>query len=93
MLHLPRSETGIRTDPRTATDRAGTTFDAKLAAGFRALESDICDCAMMAKIAETIMSDTDERQYPDELIFAVMHVSNMIQDLKKAYYATYGSEP
>jgi hypothetical protein len=62
------------------------------AKAFRELEGDICDCAMMAKIAATMMSETDKQQYPDELIFAVMHASNMIEDLKKSYYAAWESE-
>jgi len=61
------------------------------AKAFRELEGDICDCAMMAKIAATMMADEDNRQYPQELVFAVMHTNNMIEDLKKAYYAHYKS--
>ncbi|TFV71697.1 hypothetical protein E4K64_25555 [Bradyrhizobium frederickii] len=82
MLHLPQSETGVRASPRS---------DEEFAKAFRSLEGDLCDCAMMAKIAAGMISEADRGQFPDELIFAVMHASNMIEDLKKSYYESYGS--
>lgn len=86
MLHLP-------SDASASVAPLPVSRETEHARAFRELEGDICDCAMMAKIAATMMSETDRQQYPDELIFAVMHASNMIEDLKKAYYAAYRSEP
>ncbi|WP_038950407.1 hypothetical protein [Bradyrhizobium genomosp. III] len=83
MLQLPNTETGA------AIVRSHTQA---FASAFQAIEDKVCDCANMAKIAATMMSESDNGQYPDELVFAVFHACNMIEDLKKAYYAHYRGE-
>jgi hypothetical protein len=57
---------------------------------FRDLQSRICDCLSMAKIAAQAMMNirTDDR----ELVFAVAHASEMLEALKVAYYAAYHGE-
>jgi hypothetical protein len=57
---------------------------------FRDLEPKICDCVSMAKIAAQIVfgeGGTDR-----ELVFAVAHVSEMLDALKADYYAAWHSE-
>ncbi|MEH2521579.1 hypothetical protein V1279_007152 [Bradyrhizobium sp. AZCC 1610] len=59
---------------------------------FRDLESRICDCVSMAKIAAQAVMNirTDDR----ELVFAVAHASEMLDTLKADYYAAYhGKKP
>jgi hypothetical protein len=57
---------------------------------FRDLESRICDCVSMAKIAAQAVMNirTDDR----ELVFAVAHVAEMLAVLKTDYYAAYHGE-
>lgn len=64
--------------------------DSKHAEAFRDLEPKICDCVSMAKIAarSVINLRTDDR----ELVFAVAHVSEMLDALKAEYYAAYHGE-
>ncbi|UPJ56008.1 hypothetical protein [Bradyrhizobium sp. 192] len=83
MLQLPHTETGANVAPPTTEE---------FASAFQELEDKVCDCANMAKIAAQLLSGSDRRQYPDEVVFAVFHACNMIQDLKKAYYAHYRGE-
>lgn len=92
MLHLPRSETGIRTEPPAETDHAEPSHVARYAKAFQDLEDKLSDCANMAKIAAQLLSDSDRQQYPDEVVFAVFHTCNMIEDLKKSYYANYRAD-
>ena len=57
---------------------------------FRDLESRICDCVSMGKIAAQAVMNlrTDDR----ELVFAVAHVSEMLTALKADYYAAWNGE-
>jgi hypothetical protein len=57
---------------------------------FRDLEPGICDCTTMAKIAAQIVlsANTTDR----ELVFAVAHVSEMLDAFKANYYAAYHGE-
>jgi hypothetical protein len=58
---------------------------------FRDLEEGICDCATMAKIAaQTVLTDDDGTNR--ELIFAVCHVSEMLDAFKASYYAAWHGE-
>ncbi|WP_340672531.1 hypothetical protein [Bradyrhizobium ottawaense] len=86
MLHLPQSETGANVSPLPISR------DPAFAAAFRDLESAVCDCAMMARIAATLLAESDNRQYPPELYFAVTHASEMIDALKDKYYSAFGDD-
>lgn len=57
---------------------------------FRDLESRICDCVSMAKIAAQAVMNlrTDDR----ELVFAVAHTSEMLDTLRVDYYAAFHGE-
>jgi hypothetical protein len=57
---------------------------------FRDLESGICDCTTMAKIAAQIVlsANTTDR----ELVFAVAHVSEMLDAFKASYYSAWHGE-
>ena len=57
---------------------------------FRDLEPGICDCTTMAKIAAHVVlsANTTDR----ELVFAVAHVSEMLDAFKANYYAAYHGE-
>ncbi len=57
---------------------------------FRELESRLCDCVNMAKIAfdQICEHKTDN----GELVFAVAHTWEMLAKLKRDYYATYDNE-
>jgi hypothetical protein len=57
---------------------------------FRELESALCDCTTMAKIAGQMV--TDMKIDDDELVFAVYHVSAMLDALKANYYAAWHGE-
>lgn len=85
MLHLPHSETSANVTP---LPKSRDLCDA-----FRDLESSICDCATMARIAANLMVESDKRQYPDDVFFAVTHVSEMFDALRDRYYASYQSDP
>jgi hypothetical protein len=61
------------------------------AKAFRDLESDICDCTSMAKIAAQMVIDKDDGT-DRELVFAVVHVSEMLDALKAGYYAGWHDE-
>ena len=60
------------------------------AEAFRDLEHGICDCTTMAKIAAQIAlsANTTDR----ELVFAVAHVSEMLDAFRANYYAAYHGE-
>jgi hypothetical protein len=57
---------------------------------FRDLESRICDCVSMAKIAADAVMElkTQDR----ELVFAVAHSFEMLNTLKVDYYAAFHGE-
>jgi hypothetical protein len=57
---------------------------------FRDLEPGICDCTTMAKIAAQIVlsANTTDR----ELVFAVAHVSEMLDAFIANYYAWHGEK-
>jgi hypothetical protein len=60
---------------------------------FRDLESGICNCATMAKIAAQMVTNmTIAEGANSELVFAVAHVSEMLSALKASYYAAWHSE-
>lgn len=84
MLHLPHTETGATVSPLP------TSRDREHANAFRDLESSICDCANMARIAANLMVESDKGTYPDDVFFAVTHVSEMFDALKAKYYAHFG---
>ena len=58
---------------------------------FRDLESGICDCATMAKIAAQMVLAEDDGTNR-ELVFAVVHVSEMLSAFKVSYYAAWHGE-
>jgi hypothetical protein len=58
---------------------------------FRNLESGICDCTTMAKIAAQMVLAEDDGTNRD-LIFAVCHVSEMLDAFKASYYAAWHGE-
>jgi hypothetical protein len=60
------------------------------AEAFRDLEPGICDCTTMAKIAAQIALSTNTTDR--ELVFAVAHVSEMLDAFKANYYAAYHGE-
>jgi hypothetical protein len=58
---------------------------------FRNLEGGICDCATMAMIAAQMVLAEDDGTNR-ELIFAVCHVSEMLDAFKASYYARWHGE-
>jgi hypothetical protein len=60
------------------------------AEAFRDLEPGICDCTTMAKIAAHIALSANTADC--ELVFAVAHVSEMLDAFKAHYYAAYHGE-
>jgi hypothetical protein len=60
------------------------------AEAFRDLEPGICDCTTMAKIAAHIALSANTADC--ELVFAVAHVSEMLDAFKAQYYAAYHGE-
>ena len=58
---------------------------------FRELESGICDCTTMAKIAAQMVLAEDDGTNR-ELLFAVAHVSEMLTALRANYYAAWHGE-
>jgi hypothetical protein len=58
---------------------------------FRDLESGICDCTIMAKIAADMVIAADDGTN-GELIFAVCHASEMLTALRANYYALWHGE-
>jgi hypothetical protein len=62
-------------------------MEALHAEAFIDLENRLCDCVSMAYIAaEQIQNlETDDR----ELVFAVVHTLEMLEKLKRDYYASY----
>jgi hypothetical protein len=57
---------------------------------FRDLEPSISDCESMAKIAAQIAMNTKTEDR--ELVFAVVHVMEMLTALKKNYYTAWHGE-
>jgi hypothetical protein len=57
---------------------------------FRDLESGICDCTTMAKIAAQMAAN--KAGIDGELVFAVCHVSEMLAAFKASYYAAWYAE-
>jgi hypothetical protein len=58
---------------------------------FRDLEPGICDCTTMAKIAAQFVIEADDGTNR-ELVFAVVHASEMLTALKANYYAAWHGE-
>ena len=58
---------------------------------FRDLESGICDCATMAKIAAQMALAADDGTNR-ELIFAVVHASEMLSAFRSSYYDAWHGE-
>jgi hypothetical protein len=58
---------------------------------FRNLEPEICDCTTMAKIAAQFVVNADNGTNR-ELVFAVCHVSEMLDAFKASYYAAWHGE-
>lgn len=70
--------------------RAPDSETKRQAADFCDLEGPLCDVVNMASIAAQIAANT--RTDDGELIFAVCHVSEMLDALKVKYYAAYNGE-
>jgi hypothetical protein len=71
--------------PQTPDSEAKRQLD-----GFTDLEGPLCDVVTMASIAAQIAANTSTDD--GELIFAVCHVSEMLDALKVKYYAAYNGE-
>jgi hypothetical protein len=69
---------------------AETDIEALHAEAFRDLENRLNDCVSMARIAADQIHDfkTDDR----ELVFAVAHTWELLEKLKKDYYAAWHDE-
>ena len=67
-----------------------TEIEALHAEAFRDLENRLNDCVSMARIASEQIHNhkTDNR----ELVFAVAHTWELLEKLKKDYYAAYHDE-
>lgn len=67
-----------------------SSLDKQEAQAFRDLEGPLSDCVRMAGIAARIMSDADGGDDLDEqLVFAIFHTKDMLEDLLSAYTAGY----
>lgn len=71
--------------------RTAKETDALHGGAFRDLDTPICDCATMGRIAAQLMSETDDGTRP-ELCFAVLHLSEMLDKLVARYRAAWQGE-
>ncbi|WP_141339726.1 hypothetical protein [Bradyrhizobium sp. USDA 3458] len=86
---VPPSSSGAAADGFEQS-QAKTSVQTAHAAAFRELDGPIADCSFMAKIAAQMMMGADRGENP-ELVFAVLHVSDMLSDLKSQYDQVYAS--
>jgi hypothetical protein len=77
-------------EPEACGTDTETDIDELHSEAFRDLENRLCDCVSMAKIAFDEVCDlkTENR----ELVFAVAHTWELLEKLKRDYYATYHNE-
>ncbi|MGY4624568.1 hypothetical protein [Bradyrhizobium sp. USDA 4486] len=69
-------------------ERAVADENMRHAQAFRDLEGDICDCLKMIQVTTRVMPDeTDEH-----LVFTVLQTVEMLERLKKRYYALWKGE-
>jgi hypothetical protein len=69
------------TPKRTA--KAASDIDAKRAKAYADMEPHLCDVVRMGEIASMLFDDPDQGRF----VFAVTHLEDMLQDLRKRYYA------
>ena len=69
---------------------AETDIETRHAEAFRDLENRLMDCVSMSKIAfdQICEHKTEDR----ELVFAVAHTWELLEKLKKDYYASYADD-
>jgi beta-galactosidase GanA len=58
-------------------------IEAKRAKAYSDMESHLCDVVRMGEIASMLFDSPDQGQF----VFAVTHLEDMLQDLRKRYYA------
>jgi hypothetical protein len=64
-------------------DGTGATIDAKRAKAYFDMEPHLCDCVKMGRIASQLFDNPDSELYD----FAVDRLAEMLEDLRKRYYA------
>lgn len=64
-------------------DGTGAVIDAKRAKAYFDMEPHLCDCVKMGRIAAQLFDDPDSELYD----FAVDRLAEMLEDLRKRYYA------
>jgi hypothetical protein len=69
---------------------ADTDIEALHAEASRDLEGRLGDCLHMARIATQMTSEAPD--IPDRVLFAVCHVQEMLEKLKRDYYAAWYNE-
>ena len=76
--------------PTTEPNINADDIEALHAEAFRDLENRLMDCVSMSKIAfDQICEHKTENR---ELVFAVAHMLELLEKLKKDYYASYADE-
>jgi hypothetical protein len=80
--------------PQRDTDASSRIqHDARLAAGFREIEGDVCDLARMGDVAAILAAEADGRDpmgvEVELATFAVHHLNEMLQNFRKKYFALY----
>jgi hypothetical protein len=72
-----------------APDRpiTGDQLDKRHADAFRDLEGRLCDCVRMAHIAADMAAKAED--VDEDIVFAIVHVFEMLERLKVDYYAAY----
>jgi hypothetical protein len=65
------------------TKKQMADIEAKRAKAYSDMESHLCDVVRMGEIAAMLFDSPDQGQF----VFAVTHLEDMLQDLRKHYYA------
>ena len=71
------------TPRKQPADGTGAAIDAKRAKAYFDMEPHLCDCVKMGRIASQLFDNPDSELYD----FAVDRLAEMLEDLRKRYYA------
>jgi hypothetical protein len=90
---MAKAKTRVSTPRRTAskiqtealTEQATKReIEAKRAKAYADMEPHLCDVVRMGEIASLLFDTTDQGRF----VFAVTHLEQMLQDLRRRYYAS-----
>jgi hypothetical protein len=77
MAKAAKKKTALPTKKQTAD------VEARRAKAYSDIEQHLCDVVRMGEIASMLFDSPDQGQF----VFAVTHLEDMLQDLRKRYYA------